>query len=71
MGELPKAHRALRDCAKKLEAEGVDQGSIVDALLWLGINSGIRRGGDEKMVKFLETAIQHIRSGTPLSPTRH
>lgn len=65
------AHAAIRAAAKKLEEEGVALSSIADALLVIGINSAVRDGGKELVLKFLKKAAAMIRAGRPVENTRH
>jgi hypothetical protein len=68
--ELTAAHRTIREAAKKLEDSGVDPGSIVDALLVLGINSGICVSSKEHMADWLKKVAAEVRAGRPIGSTR-
>jgi hypothetical protein len=60
-----EAHKAIFNLARELEQRGVKRGSIVDALLTIGVNAGVRLVGKDKTAKFLEDAAAELRrSGT-------
>lgn len=59
-GDLDRAHRAVKELAKTLEADGVDPENIVDALLVVGTNAAKRLWGAEPLISYfrkVETAI--------------
>jgi hypothetical protein len=60
-----EAHKAIFTVARELEQRGVKRGSIVDALLTIGVNAGVRLVGKDRAAKFLEDAAAEVRrSGT-------
>lgn len=69
--DLDRAHRAVKELAKSLEAEGVGADSIVDALLVVGANAAIRMGAPDVLVKFFRDTEKAIEAGTPVSSVRH
>lgn len=64
-------HKAFRDLAAQLERDGADPEDIVDALLVLGINGGVRIGGDDMVAHFLEETAVKIKAGIKVGSTRH
>ena len=58
-----EAHKAIFNVARELERRGVKPGSIVDALLIIGVNAGVRLVGKDKAAKFLEDAAAELRRG--------
>jgi hypothetical protein len=57
--------------AVKLEGEGVEPDHIVDAMLCVGMNAGVRLGGEEQMVAFLQRMISifEARADGQATPT--
>jgi hypothetical protein len=54
---------AVRELAKELEAEGLEPGLIVDALLTVGLGAGARLGGPETVIDYLHRMIAHYEAG--------
>jgi hypothetical protein len=70
MSEMSEAHVVIRDTAIDLEKRGIARSSIVDALISIGINSGIGMSSPDQMADFLEKMAALVRAGHPVD-TRH
>ena len=60
-----EALKAILKVAKELQQRGIKPGAIVDALLIIGVNAGVRLVGKDRTAKFLEDGAAKVRgSGT-------
>jgi hypothetical protein len=63
--DTSEARNAILNLARELEERGIKPASIVNALLIIGVNAGIRLVGKDRTAKFLEDGAAEVRrSGT-------
>ena len=65
MDRIPDAYAALRATAAALEAEGVPDGDIIDALFRLAVVSAARLYGSESVSHSLLDMAEVVAGGAP------
>lgn len=56
-------YQTFRATAQELETEGVERGTIIDAMLCTGLNAANRLTGPEQVISFLHRMISEFESG--------
>ena len=69
--DLVRAHRAVKEVARTLEAQGVGPEDIVDALLVVGTNAALRMWGGDAALNYFKRVETTIKGGEPISGARH